>query len=121
MSFIDEEEIFKSRCPIFDCYNTKIISWHHNGCPDIWDLYISNRGTIRCENCGELDEFFNCKFDCGCHSGESNSAKFRSPTTLKKIFALIATLEDDGIYDIDFVETLAESLKRQYRKKNNRK
>jgi len=36
---------------------------------------------------------------------------------LNKILAVIGALEDDGIYSTDFVDSLAESLRKQYRKK----
>ena len=112
-----DEVIFESQCPVFDCDNPEIIHWHHSGCSSIWDLYISNRGILRCENCGEIDEFFNCKFDCGCHDNESNSARFRYPTKLKKILAIIGLLEDNGIYVSDFVQILIEALIKQHRNK----
>ena len=117
MSNSIKEEIFKCQCPIFDCTNTKIINWHHYGCPSMWDLYISDQAILKCENCGNIDEFFNCKFDCGSHSGEANSARFKFPTSLKKVLAVIGALEDDGIYSTDFVDLLVESLRKQYKKK----
>ena len=51
---------------------------------------------IRCENCGIEEEFFNCKYDCGNHTGEAKSTTFKYPTNLKKVLAVIGTLEDDG-------------------------
>lgn len=63
------------------------------------------------------EEFFNCKYECGNHYGEQRSAKFRFATSLNKILAVIGALEDDGIYSTDFVDSLAESLRKQYRKK----
>jgi len=112
------EEIFKSQCPIFDCSNTKIIDWHHKGCPALWDVYITNKAILKCGKCGEIDEFFNCRFDCGSHFDEAYAVKFKYPTTLKKVLAIIGALEDDGIYSTDFVDLLVESLRKQYRKKN---
>ena len=111
------EEIFQCQCPVFDCNNTKVITWHHHGCPSYYDLFISDMALIRCENCGMEEEFFNCKYDCGNHYGESKSARFRYPTNLKKVLAIIGALEDDGIYSTDFVDSLVESLRKQYRKK----
>ena len=58
----DDEEIFESRCPVWDCDNPEIIHWHHSGCSSYWDLYISSRGMLRCENCGDIDEFVNTTF-----------------------------------------------------------
>ena len=117
MSKRDDEEVFESLCPVFDCDNDEIIHWHHSGCSSIWDLYISTKGFLRCENCGDIDEYFNCKFDCGCHDDESNSTRFRYPTKLKKVLALIGALEDKGIYTGDFAFLLAEALRLQFRKK----
>ena len=117
MSKRTNEEIFKCRCPIEDCYNKDIINWHHCGCPSFYDLFISDKGIIRCENCGMEEEFFNCKYDCGNHNDESKSARFRYPTSLKKVLAVIGALEDDGIYSLDFVDLLAESLRKQFRRK----
>ena len=42
------------------------------------------------------EEFFNCKNDCGNHTGEVKSTTFKYPTNLKKVLAVIGTLEDDG-------------------------
>jgi len=36
---------------------------------------------------------------------------------LKKVLAVIGALEDDGIYSSEFVDNLAESLRKQYKKK----
>lgn len=120
MSKRGDEEIFKCQCPIFDCTNTNIVNWHHSGCSSIWDCYISNKAVLRCENCGDIDEFFNCKFDCGCHDGESSSARFRAPTSLKKVLAVIGALEDDGIYSSDFVDLLAKALTQQFRNRKKK-
>lgn len=57
MSNNRKEEIFKCQCPVFDCTNTKVINWHHYGCSAIWGLYISDQALLRCENCGEIDDF----------------------------------------------------------------
>lgn len=110
-----DEVVFRSQCPVFDCDNPDIIKWHHCGCPSFYDLFISNRGIIRCENCGMEEEFFNCKFDCGEHYGESKSTRFKSPTLLKKILAIIGALADEGIYSEAFIEILVEALRRQRR------
>ena len=120
MSKRNDEEIFSCQCPVFDCNNTKIVNWHHHGCSSIWELYISDKAILRCENCGDIDEFFNCKFDCGSHGGESDSSRFRSPTSLKKVLALIGALEDDGVYSSDFVDQIADALRKQYKKKKNK-
>lgn len=111
------EEIFQCQCPVFDCNNIEVIKWHHHGCPSFYDLFISNMALIWCEKWGMEEEFFNCKYDFGNHYGEWRSAKFRFATSLKKILAEIGALEDDGIYSTDFVDSLAESLRKQYRKK----
>ena len=39
MSKRDDEEVFESLCPVFDCDNDEIIQWHHSGCSSYWDLY----------------------------------------------------------------------------------
>ena len=117
MSKRTNEEIFKCQCPVVDCFNKDIINWHHCGCPSFYDLFISDKAIIRCENCGMEEEFFNCKYDCGNHNDESKSARFRYPTSSKKVLAIIGALEDDGIYSSDFVDSLAESLIKQFRRK----
>ena len=117
MSKRNDEEIFESQCPVFDCNNTRVVKWHHYGCPSYYDLYISNKAILRCEKCGDLDEFFNCKFDCGTHGGETESSRFRAPSNLKKVLGIIGALEDDGVYDSSFVDLISESLVKQFRKK----
>ena len=110
------EEIFRSQCPVFDCNNTELCTWHHYGCPNFSKVFLSDCGIIRCENCGMNEEFFNIKFDCGYHDGENESLRFKYPTNLKKVYAVIGALEDDGILSFDFVENLTKSLKAQYKK-----
>ena len=108
------EQIFKSQCPV--CNNITFNTWHHYDCP-FDNLYISDRAILRCERCGMQEEFFNCKYDCGYHGDKSESARFRFPTNLKRVLAVIGALEDDGIYSADFVDSLADSLRLQFRKK----
>jgi hypothetical protein len=110
------EQIFKCQCPVFDCNNTRLNTWHHYDHP-FDNLYISDRAILRCDGCGMQEEFFNCKYDCGYHGDQSESARFRFPTNLKRVLAVIGALEDDGIYSADFVDSLAESLRQQFRKK----
>jgi hypothetical protein len=117
MNPANNEQIFKCQCPVFDCNNTKICNWHHYGCPPFSQLFISDLGIIRCTSCGMKEEFFNIKFDCGQHEGETESARFRFPTNLKKVLAVIGALEDDKIYSPDFVDSLANALRLQHRKK----
>ena len=111
------EELFQSECPCANCCNTKIITWHHYGCPNYSNCYISDQAMIRCDNCGMNSEFFCCKFDCGNHGSDSNSTRFRYASSLKKVLTIIGALEDDGIYSPDFVDRLADSLRRQWRNK----
>ncbi len=113
------EEIFKCQCPVFNCNNTKICNWHHYGCPPSSQLYVSDLGIIRCTFCGMKEEFFNIKFDCGYHEGETESARFKFPTNLKRVLAVVGALEDDQIYSPDFVDSLANALREQYKKKFN--
>ena len=112
-----DEFIFASGCPSQDCNNKNIIVWHHYGCPFNIPLYISTKGVIRCEYCGMEELFVNCKFNCGYHEGESYSAKFRTPSKLKKILGALSALEDGKIYTVDFIFLLAAALKLQYRNK----
>ena len=63
-------------------------------------------------------EFFNCLYNCGVHGGEKDSTRFRLPTNLKKVLAVIGALEDDGVYPPDFVDNLADALRKQYHKIN---
>ena len=114
------EEIFISQCPVFDCNNTELCKWHHYGCPNLSKVFLSDCGMVRCEYCGMNEEFFNSKFDCGKHDGENESLRFKYPTNLKKVYAVIGALEDDGILSSDFVDKLAKSLKAQYKKKFNK-
>lgn len=117
MNQANNEQIFRSQCPVFNCNNTKICNWHHYNCPrPVSQLFISDFGIIRC-TCGMKEEFFNIKFDCGQHGGETESARFRFPTHLKKVLAVIGALEDDKIYSPDFVDSLANALRLQHRKK----
>ena len=112
-------ELFQSQCPCVNCYNTNIITWHHYGCPNYSKCYISDQAMIKCDNCSMNSEFFSCKFDCGNHGAESNSTRFRYPNNLKKVFAIVGALCDDGIYSADFTDKLCESLRNQYRRRNN--
>ena len=111
-----DEVIFISECPVFDCNNHNRITWHHYGCPFNIPLYISIKGKIRCDNCGMEDFYVNCKFNCGNHEGESFSAKFCSPSKLKKVLYSLFVLVDMGIISNDFMMLLAEALKQQIRK-----
>ena len=113
-----DEMIFATQCPCQDCYNKKIIIWHHYGCPFNIPLYISTKGVIRCENCGMVELFFNCKYNCGCHEGESFSAKFRSPSShFKKISEILGELEDIKVFTVDFICILHAALRQQFRNK----
>ena len=109
------EQIFKCQCPVFDCNNTRLNTWHHYEHP-FNNLYISDRAILRCDGCEMEEEFFNIKFDCGNHDGEDESLRFKYPTNLKKVYAVIGALEDDGILSSDFVDKLAKALKTQYKK-----
>lgn len=108
------EQIFRSKCPVYDCNNEQLCTWHHYGCPTYSKVFLSDSGIIRCENCGMQEEFFSIRFDCGKHYGEHESLRFRKATNLKKVLVVIGALEDDEIYSPDFVEKLAGSLIKQY-------
>lgn len=112
-----DEVIFISECPIFDCDNENRITWHHYGCPFNSPLYISIKGVVRCEYCGLEELYVNCKFNCGYHEGESYSAKFRSPSKLKKILHSLGALADEGIISSDFAFLIAKALIEQVKKR----
>lgn len=111
-----DEILFISECPILDCDNKDIITWHHCGCPINIPLYISTKGVVRCDYCNLEDLYVNCKFNCGCHEGETYSAKFHSSTKLKKILYSIGLLADKGIISTDFAFLLGKALIEQVRK-----
>ena len=97
-----DEILFISEWPLLDCDNDNIITCHHCGCPSNTPLYISTKGVVRCENCDMQDLYVNCKFDCGYNNGESFSAKFSSPTKLKRIISSLESLALEGIISYDF-------------------
>ena len=111
------EEIFQSQCPVYNCSNRDTISWNHCSDPNNPKLYISDEAIIRCGNCHSASPFFENRYDCGEHNDDKYSVRFRYPTNLRKVFAIIGGLEDDPIYSSDFVDRLCESLRNQFRKK----
>ena len=111
------EEIFQCQCPAYNCNNPDIIPWYHCGDPINSRLYISDEAIIRCENCHSASPFFENKYDCGEHNDDKYSVRFRYPTNLRRVFAIIGGLEDDPIYSSDFVDRLCNSLRNQFRKK----
>lgn len=111
------EEIFQCQCPAYNCNNPEIIPWYHCGDPINSRLYISDEAIIRCDNCHKASPFFENKYDCGEHNDDKYSVRFRYPTNLKRVLTIIGVLEDDGIYNSDFVDRLSKSLVNQFRKK----
>ena len=110
-----ESTSFITKCPF--CDNNNWITWHHVGCPILYNQTIDIKGNIKCD-CNIKYNILDAEFNCG---NEEHIKKhgdryvgFTRKNEIRKISVMIGKMQN---YSTNFEDTLIDNVLVEWEKR----
>ena len=106
------EIILKTFCQGYDCPDRyELKNWICGGdCKG--QLYLSEKGIVRCDNCNYKKDILSMDFICTKCREKNPNSYCSSGEKYKKIISSIGSLNDEGLSD-EFIDNLLEAIRKQ--------